>query len=58
MKPGTFDGFFKQKQRLDEYGLVELLTDFDLFVEAGEVFLDKYDKSKEFTNYVTISDFQ
>jgi hypothetical protein len=35
VKPGIFDDFFKKKQRLDEYGLVELLTDFDLFVETG-----------------------
>lgn len=34
-----------------------MLTDFELILENGECFLSKYDKSKEFTNYVTFDDY-
>jgi hypothetical protein len=38
--------FFKQKNRLDEYGLTELLIDFEMMLEKGQRFLEVYDGRK------------
>ena len=40
--------FFKQKKRLDEYGLTELLIDFEMVLEKGQTFMEVFDSRKEF----------